>query len=170
MVGRGWVVHLTSSLRYGLGLPLLVAGLVGLFLLAWKQPAKGVVVALFPVAYWALVGSGATVFARYILPVVPFLCLTAAYAVTELSRTMTALSGRPKWSHAISSALALLVVAPSAWSVVQFDRLLSRTDSRVLAAQWVRAQFPDGANISQVGRRSTHLFFVPESPDDSVPL
>ena len=164
MVGRGWVVHLTSSLRYGLGLPLLVAGLVGLFLLAWKQPAKGVVVALFPVAYWALVGSGATVFARYIVPVVPFLCLTAAYAVTELSRTMTALSGRPKWSHAISGALALLVVATSAWSVVQFDRLLSRTDSRVLAAQWVRAQFPDGANISLVGRRSTNLFFVPESP------
>ena len=164
IVGRGWVVHLTSSLRYGLGLSLVVAGLVGFVWLAWKQPGKGVVVALFPVAYWALVGSGYTVFARYILPAVPFLCLTGACAVTELSRTMTALSGRPKWSHAMSCALALLVVAPSAWSVVQFDRLLSRTDSRVLAAQWVRARFPDGANISEVGRRSTNLFFLPEGP------
>jgi len=164
MVGRGWVVHLTSSLRYGLGLSLVVAGLVGFVWLAWKQPGKGVVVALFPVAYWAFVGSGYTVFARYILPAVPFLCLTGACAVTELSRTMTALSGRPKWSHAMSCALALLVVAPSAWSVVQFDRLLSRTDSRVLAAQWVRARFPDGANISEVGRRSTNLFFLPEGP------
>jgi len=164
VVGRGWVVHLTSSLRYGLGLPLLVAGLAGLFLLAWKQPAQGILVALFPVACWALVGSGYTVFARYIVPAVPFLCLVAAYAVTEVSRTATALGGRPNLSHAASWALALLVVAPSAWSVVQFDRLLSREDSRVVAAQWVRARFPDGATIAQVGRRSTNLFFVPEGP------
>ena len=164
MVGRGWVVHLTSSLRHGLGLPLLLAGLAGLFLLAWKQPGKGVVVGLFPVAYWALVGSGYTVFARYIVPAVPFLCLSAAYAVTEISRTTTALSGRPNWSRATSCALALLVVAPSAWSVVQFNRLLSREDSRVVAADWVRARFPDGASISEVGRRSTNLFFLPEGP------
>ena len=76
VLGRGWVVHLTSSLRFGLGLPLLVAGLTGLFLLVWKHPAKGMIVVAFPVAYWSVIGSGYTVFARYILPVVPFLCLS----------------------------------------------------------------------------------------------
>ena len=164
MVGRGWMVHLTSSLRHGLGLPLLVAGLAGLLMLAWKQPGKGIVVALFPLTYWAVIGSGYTAFARYIMPAVPFLCLTAAYVVTEASRTMTALSGRPNWSHATTCAIALLVVAPSVWSVVQFNRLLSREDSRVVAAQWVRTRFPDGASIAEVGRRSTGLFFLPEGP------
>jgi hypothetical protein len=60
--------------------------------------------------------------------------------------------------------LALLVIAPSAWSVIQFDRLLAQTDSRVLAASWVERQFPDGASIAEVGRRSTNLFFLPEGP------
>ena len=164
VVGRGWVVHLTSSLRYGLGLPLLVAGLAGLLLVAWKQPAKGIVVALFPMACWALHGSGYTVFARYMMPAVPFLCLTAAYAVTEAGRAAAAMAGRPNWLHAASWALAMLVVAPSAWSVVQFNRLLAREDSRVVAAEWVRASFPDGASIAEVGRRSTNLFFLPEGP------
>ena len=133
-------------------------------MLAWRQPGKGLVIALFPVAYWGLVGSGYTVFARYILPAVPFLCLTAAFAITELSRTMTTLRGRPNRAPATSCVLALLVIGPSAWSVVQFNRLLSRTDSRVLAAQWVRARFPEGANIAEVGRHSTRLFFLPEDP------
>jgi hypothetical protein len=36
-------------------------------MLVWKHPAKGMVVAVFPVVYWGLIGSGYTVFARYIL-------------------------------------------------------------------------------------------------------
>ncbi len=164
MLGRGWVVHLTSSLRYGLGLPLLVAGLTGFLLLLWKQPRKGLVVALFPVTYYALIGSGYTVFARYILPVVPFLCLAAAFAVFDAGRAIAEWSRRPAFAPVTAWGLALLVVAPSAWSVVQFDRLLARTDSRVLAARWVELRFPEGASIAEVGRRSTRLFFLPEGP------
>ena len=164
MLGRGWVVHLASSLRYGLGLPLLVAGLTGLLLLLWKQPREGVMVALFPVAYYAIIGSGYTVFARYILPVVPFLCLTAAFAVVNAGRSLAARSSRPTLAPMTTWGLALLVVAPSAWSVVQFDRLLARTDSRVLAARWVELRFPNGASIAEVGKHSANLFFLPEGP------
>jgi len=165
VLGRGWVVHLTSSLRYGLGLPLLVAGLTGLLLLLWKRPREGLMVSLFPVAYYAAIGSGYTVFARYILPVVPFLCLTAAFAVVTAGRSVVSWSSRPTLAPMTTWGLALLVVAPSAWSVVQFDRLLARTDSRVLAARWVELRFPNGASIAEVGRRSTNLFFLPEGPD-----
>jgi 4-amino-4-deoxy-L-arabinose transferase-like glycosyltransferase len=164
ILGRGWVVHLTSSLRYGLGLPLLAAGLTGLFLLAWKHGRKGILIALFPVTYYVVIGSGYTVFARYILPVVPFLCLTAAFAVSEAGRSIAAWSRGAGWAPATTWVLALLVAAPSAWSVVQFDRLIARTDSRVLAARWVELRFPEGANIAEVGRRSTNLFFLPDGP------
>ena len=104
-------------------------------------------------------------FARYILPVVPFLCLTAAFAVVHAGRSMAELSRRSEWAVVTTWGLALLVIAPSAWSVVQFDRLLARTDSRLLAAQWVERHFPRGASISEVGRRSTNLFFLPEGPE-----
>jgi hypothetical protein len=74
-----------STLRYGVGIPILASGIAGFLLLLWQDPRKGLLVALFPVTYYLLVGSG-TVFARYMLPVVPFLCLAAGYAVTEAAR------------------------------------------------------------------------------------
>ena len=52
-VGSGWWVHLTSSLRYGLGWPLLAAGLGGLALLLVRRPREGWLLALFPVTYYA---------------------------------------------------------------------------------------------------------------------
>ena len=47
---------------------------------------------------------------------------------------------------------------------MQFDRLLARTDSRVLAARWVELRFPNGASIAEVGKHSANLFFLPEGP------
>ena len=95
-LGRGWAYHVTTTLRYGLGLPLFAAGLVGVPLVMWREPRRGVLVALFPIAYYLLIGSGRTVFARYILPVVPFLCLTAGYAVSCAAAWLTRSLGRPR--------------------------------------------------------------------------
>jgi 4-amino-4-deoxy-L-arabinose transferase-like glycosyltransferase len=163
-LGRGWVVHFTSSLWYGLGGPLLIAGLIGVGWLFRKQPEVRTVVALFPLTYYLLIGSGRTVFARYILPVVPFLCLTASFAVVGLAQGFTRRIGRPEWRVTLAWVLAALIVGPTAWSVVRFDRLLARTDSRVLAADWIRANIPIGTRIVQSGRMSTWLFFGPTVP------
>jgi hypothetical protein len=157
MVGRGWQVHLTSSLRYGLGLPLLVAGLVGLALLLWRRPRKGAIVALFPLTYYVTVGSAYTVFARYAVPLVPLLCLAAAFAVAECARIATRAAKRVALERAVAWILALLVIAPSVWSVLQFDRLLSRPDSRVVAATWVTTHVSPGASIGEIGSPWTHL-------------
>ena len=162
-LGRGWVVHLTSSLQYGLGEPLLAAGLAGLLLTIVINPRIGILVALFPVTYYLVIGSGYTVFARYILPVVPFLCLAAALAVDQVTQAISTALRRPAWRLAGAWGLALAIVAPSAWSIVQFDRLLAREDGRVLAEQWVKQRFPAGATIGQMGRGSTHLHFRDEA-------
>jgi 4-amino-4-deoxy-L-arabinose transferase-like glycosyltransferase len=162
MVGRGWVVHLTSSLRYGLGIPLLATSIAGLGLLARREPRKAVLVGVFPVAYYAAIGSGFTVFARYIIPVLPFLCLTAGYAVTAAARWIAASSGRREWAPAATWVLALAIVAPSAVSVAQFDQLIAREDSRLVAARWLEAQFPKGATVAQIGTIYAHVVFPPE--------
>jgi hypothetical protein len=151
-LGRGWIVHVTTTLRYGVGLPMLVAGLAGWFIATVKGWREGGMVVIFPVAYYLVIGSGYTVFARYILPVVPFLCLGAAVAVVQIRK--------PIWVW----ALAVVVVAPSAWSAGQFDRLLARDDSRVLAEHWVMEHYPNGALIGEIGRGSTRLHFVPPQP------
>ncbi len=113
-LGRGWTYHLTTTLRYGLGLPLLAAGILGLPLMVWREGRRGILVALFPVAYYALIGSGRTVFARYALPLVPFLCLSgwipasrpSAVAVTNYLR-------RPAWRIPATTVITAAVLWPS---------------------------------------------------------
>jgi Dolichyl-phosphate-mannose-protein mannosyltransferase len=162
MLGRGWFVHLTQSLRYGLGLPLLAAGIVGLVLLLRQRPREAMVIAIFPVTYYLVIGSGFTVFARYILPVVPFLCLTAAYAVAAAGEWIASRAHAPARSALVAWVLAAVAIAPSAWSVLQFDRLLRRADSRVIVSEWIRQRLPEGGTINVAGRFSTRpQFFAP---------
>jgi hypothetical protein len=47
--------------------------------------------------------------------------------------------------------LAAIVVLPSALSVIAFDRLLTREDSRLIARRWIEERFPPGTTIMQIG-------------------
>ena len=131
VLGRGWWYHLTFSLWYGLGAPLLIAGLGGMALLAATSWKKAVMILTFPVLYYVTVGRGFTVFVRYITPVVPFLCITAALVVVWIvrrgSRERSSFQRSWRWSRSRSRCLRCNERSPSIHSI-------GRTDTRVLAA------------------------------------
>jgi len=150
MLGRGWVYHVTTTLRYGVGGPMLFAGIAGLLLLLYRDVRRGVLVALFPVTYYALLGSGYTVFTRHMIPVVPFLCLTGGYFAAECAAWIAARAGRPEWRTVLAATVVMLLVWPSARSVVAFDTLLARDDSRLIARRWIQQRFPAGGTIAEI--------------------
>lgn len=150
MLGRGWTYHLPHSLRYGLGIPMLAAGLFGMIWMAARAPRTAAILALFPIAYYAAAGAGHNVFVRYMIPVVPFLCLFAGYVVGEIAAAMSRMSVRLR-EPAMAAVLAGVVVGPSAASVVQFDSLLSQPDNRLVAAEWVHEHVPAGSLIFMSG-------------------
>jgi hypothetical protein len=151
MAGPGWFVHLSSSLRYGMGVPQLVVGIAGLVLYVWRDPRAGVLFCVFPVIYYALIGGGQTAFARYILPVIPFLCLAAAYLVVEVGRGLANAVGRSRAAAALAWCLGVAVSLPSLLATIQSDHLLAQQDSRLLAAEWILAHYPNGTTIAQTG-------------------
>ena len=157
-LGRGWTYHFTTTLRYGLGAPLLAAGVAGLLLMVWREGRRGVFVALFPVAYYMLMGTGRTVFARYALPVVPFLCLTAGYLIANMAAAAATYLLRPRWRVPATAVITAAVLWPSVLSVIAFDRLIARDDSRVLARRWIEARFPPGTTIAQLGQSNGHVY------------
>ena len=157
-LGRGWTYHFTTTLRYGLGAPLLAAGVAGLLLMVWREGRRGVFVALFPVGYYMLMGTGRTVFARYALPVVPFLCLTAGYLIANMAAAATTYLQRPRWRVPATAVITAAVLWPSVLSVIAFDRLIARDDSRVLARRWIEARFPPGTTIAQLGQSNGHVY------------
>jgi hypothetical protein len=170
--GYSWRIHMTSSLRYGIGTPMLVSGIAGGVLYVYRDLRAGVLFVSCPVVYFAVIGAGQTTFARYILPVVPFLCIASAYVTVETARAVAAWSGRPAPAPVIAWMLAALIAMPALLSSIQTDRLLARTDNRVIAAEWIRAHFPDGARIFHTGRIYAHVQlqsgFVPDPHYPSV--
>ena len=154
-LGRGWTYHATHSLLYGLGMPLYAAALAGIVpFVRHHRPAAGVLLA-FGAAYYCAVGSGYTVFFRYMLPLVPLLSLTGAIGV---SRTADWLADRLRTSR--PAALAALLAVTGGPSLVQsawFDLLLARTDTRVLASRWLTERIQPGDSVYDAGSAYTRL-------------
>lgn len=154
---NGWIHHLVNSMRYGLGLPLLVAGLAGALLLTLRTPGVAVLLLAFPVAYYSVAGALRNLFFRYTIPIVPFLCLTAAYAVWQVAVWAGSRPGVERRHRAVFIAtlvvLGAIVIGPSALNVWRFDRIVSRTDNRVVVAEWFEQHVPPGSSVLQSGSR-----------------
>jgi len=145
-----WQRHLTFSLWYGLGLPVLASAVVGAFVLLLQQPRSAAFLLAFPASYLLVIGTGHTAFIRYATPLVPFFCILAGYAVREVVENLPAVSS----SRARSSLLACVVAAwaaPSLATVVSFNRLLTATDTRVIAAEWMTNHFKNGDRVYESG-------------------
>jgi hypothetical protein len=154
-LGLGWIHHLRVTLVEGLGLPLLVAALGGMLWMFRAAPRTAALVFSFPLAYYAAAGSTRTVFFRYMIPVLPFLALGAAWAVDRAAAAWSP-RVRPAW---FSAAVAAVLVVVPAIDVVQMNLRLQRTDSRVLAADWMRDHVPAGLTVYQSGAFYGHLQF-----------
>jgi hypothetical protein len=144
-------------MRYGLGLPLLAAGLGGAVLLAIRATGVAVLLLAFPVAYYSVAGGLRNLFVRYTSPIVPFLCLTAAYLVCQVGIWAGSRPARANRAFQVSATatilLAAIVVLPSAISVWRFDRIVSRADNRVVVSEWFEQHVPPGSSVLQSGSR-----------------
>jgi 4-amino-4-deoxy-L-arabinose transferase-like glycosyltransferase len=148
-LGRGWLYHLRMSLPYGLGMPTFAAAAVGLVVMPRRHPRQALVVSTFLLALYGVLGSGYTVFFRYILPLVPCLCLVAAIVVRETAAWVSARFGMRE--AAALAVLTLAVAGPALVNVVWFDVLLARTDTRVLAARWLMPRVRPGDALHEAG-------------------
>jgi hypothetical protein len=147
----GWLHHLSFTLLFGLGWSLLLAAVAGLVLALRADWRRALAWVAFPVLYFLIVGRGATTFARYLLPIVPSLCLAAAFTVTLVSRR----------SALGTLALAALVLWPSAARVIALDTRLARADTRLLAWQWLAQHATGGSTISQSSPMWGRVIFPP---------
>lgn len=139
-LGRGWIYHLSFTLPHGLGWPLLLVGLTGCFFLAQKR--QGWVILSGVLLYYFIAGSGKTVFVRYMLPLIPLLCASAALAVEELRR---------RWLKKWTFLLIGFLVLPPAHASYAHSYLLAQEDTRLQAGKWIKQHLPSGTHIAVQG-------------------
>ena len=163
VLSRGWWYHASVTLPAALGWPMYLAGVVGTGLLLTRLSQTAVVLA-FPIAYYIVAGSGYRVFARDMIPVLPFLCITAAWLTVTGVHTVVG-ANRPKTRAWATAAAALILVAPSLGNVILLDRLLLRPDNRVVAAKALPVLIPPGSLVYQSGESYGHVpLFMSDTP------
>jgi 4-amino-4-deoxy-L-arabinose transferase-like glycosyltransferase len=148
-LGRGWTYHLTRTLPYGLGFGIFLAGIAGWVPLARHHPRPALVLGAFAAAFFAAIGSGQTVFFRYVMPLVPVFCLSAAVGVIHTGAWLAARARLPR--PAVVGLLAAIVAGPSLLNSIRLDLLLARTDTRVLAARWLAPRLHPDDTLHDAG-------------------
>ena len=154
-LGRGWIYHLSRSLPYGAGLPTFVAAAVGVVPFARRHARHAFVLGVFVAGFYLSIGSGSTVFFRYALPLIPIVCLLAAFGVRQAGQWLETWTGlRPLVATGlVAAAVAVPAVVNCAW----FDIVLARTDSRVAAAEWLKKRLAPYHSLYDDGTGYTRL-------------
>ncbi|MFH0731776.1 MAG: glycosyltransferase family 39 protein [Candidatus Omnitrophota bacterium] len=150
ILGRGWWYHLKFSLFHGLGWSLFLAALLGIVVLFKLNMRKAIILFSYPFCYYLFAGSGYKVFLRYAIPLIPFLCITAAvftvYIGSKLSYRLPAFL-----KNIAIFIVAILFTFPSIRNIICFDRLLARKDVRLIAEEWINKNVKTGSIIYQTG-------------------
>jgi hypothetical protein len=159
-LGRGWWYHFRFSLFYGLGGSLFGLSLAGMLVMFKQNFKKAVVFCSFPIFYFLIAGKGYTVFVRYVLPLLPFLCISAAFLLILLVN-QDFVKKRIYKKLILITAIAVLT-GPNLYNIIRFDLLLQKEDSRILAKEWIQKHSLEGTSIFQTGGGIGKINFSPE--------
>lgn len=136
----------------------LAAGGMGLVL--WRTDrARWVPPVVFTLGFFYVLATHSHAFGRYALPLVPMLCLFMAVAVFAVLEWVTRYAplGRPLARRAITVAAVAAVLYGSAAETVRWLDQLKRSDTRALAAEWLRSNAPRAARVAVENNGPTYL-------------
>ena len=136
-----------AALGQGFGVLPLLLGVAGFLVAVRESRFKGTLLLATPVAYYVFMSTQQLFFARFALPLLPFLSVAAGLA---LDRAMAAMPrGRP--AAGLGAVLIILAVAQPLWLSVQHDRLVGNEDTRLAASTWMAQNLPRTARVSMEG-------------------
>jgi len=167
--GNGWLYHLAVNLRVGMTLPLLIACLIGTGICLWKEKKPAWILLSFVLPYFLSAGASQVRFMRYMVPLLPPLAVLGALG-TSLVAPIAGYPGQiekyrelfRKWRTKVG-ALSLSVLLVGGWlfaltESLAFSIMFAGEDVRTTAAQWIRANVPQGASL---GLTTEPWFYTP---------
>ncbi|MBU1692727.1 MAG: glycosyltransferase family 39 protein [Verrucomicrobia bacterium] len=131
-MSNGWLFHLSHSLWQGYGMaPLCLAAIGAAWLACTKRvaAAEKLVLLLFPLVFYLVMGRSKAAFVRHILPVVPFLGVFSALGFRWIwEQVCRATSTR--LLRGITAALLIACPLPNALLSLRHNALLGKCDTR----------------------------------------
>lgn len=159
---------------WGMGLPLGLAAWAGFFWAAWRlfHSEKEWRAHLLPViwvgGFFLFMGTRWVKSIRYFLPLYPFLCLLAAWALAEGWRRARRARHSAWASLAVGAVSALVLGGALGWSVAFTNAVYRQDHTRVQAVRWIYQNIPGPFHLGLAGQAGQ--FYEPVSAPDGVTL
>jgi len=141
-------------LLYAMGIPLGLFGLSGLLCLGLhlrQQPSGDeVVLASWPLLYALLQGAAYAKFIRYMLPLLPFLCIAGAIMwvrAWDTVRTSTATSSRRQAARFALIVVLCVVLLSTMFYAISFLNVYRQTHPWIQASLWLCQHVREGSTI-----------------------
>jgi 4-amino-4-deoxy-L-arabinose transferase-like glycosyltransferase len=155
-----WLIYV-KHLAPGWGRWWALLAVAGMTIVVWRRGARvrWMPAVLFTLAFFYILSSHSHVFGRYALPLVPMLCLFTSVAAIESVRFAARfpLTARPAVQRALGTAAVLLLVYGPAVDTVRWLDLQKRSDTRALAADWLKGNTAKGTRVVVENSGPTYL-------------
>jgi 4-amino-4-deoxy-L-arabinose transferase-like glycosyltransferase len=129
--------------------PWVIVGTLGLLGLLLKEWRKGLLLVAFPIIYCLMVSRFIVRFERNMVPLLSFLAIGGGWLIDKGADLLARRFRRSQLLSSIFVAVgtALLICLPLVASV-SLNKVLSQTDHRELAGQWVEENVAEGSKIA----------------------
>jgi len=156
-----WVTYY-KHLRNNVSIPALLAAGAGLLLTVRAvvtapraaETRAWLLTAMFALVYFYMISGQRLVWGRYLLPLLPFLCVLAGGAGAWLVTAVTGLAHQRQWPRpagigvAIAVALLLILGYTPTTNAVGWLSLVSKVSTNKQAYDWILANIPEGSRIA----------------------
>lgn len=148
---------LENMVLWGMGLPLGLAAWAGFGWAAWRSLKKGewrahLIPLVWTGGYFFFMGTRWVKSIRYFLPIYPFLCLLAAWALLELWQRRDALAAggsvrrawtsRPLGRAILALPIVVVLLGTLAWAYAFVDAVYLHDHTRIQATKWAFQNIP----------------------------
>lgn len=149
-----------AVLPVGPGSLLAIAGLVfGIWQTAAARGRRTIwaLAAVFPLLYFWFIARQAIHFARYLLPLVPFVSLLTAAVLVRIAARLARAPRARALRSALAAALVLVAIVPPLTTSIAFDANQAKVWTLEEAYDWIRQSLPRGTSVRLEG----HALLLP---------
>lgn len=135
------------TLIWGYGfLPFCFSVMGSIHLWREKEIQKLLLIACFPLSYYLLLGGMKLFYIRFAIPIIPYLCLLSACGIIFLVRRFSC-----TYQTVILIFLTLASISQGLVFSCKHNLLISKTDTRILARNWIANNLPPQSKIVTEG-------------------
>ena len=121
-----------------------------------RRKKKDLILIVFPLVLFVLIGSWKSMAARYLLPLTPFFCLIAALFLDVILSKIKAFLERydsasmfhKRMNKILIFSAVMIFLIPNVLIIMRFNSLLTQEDTRTVAKKWINDNLSRGSSLA----------------------